>query len=1043
MNPFAFRPAQVTIWTTIVYLALLIPVIVLNESVPPAPSNPSPRTGINLTESWHDLATLTQGYHPYNSHKNDEVRNWLLLRIQQILDGNDADWVTEESIGKKPSNYSVRALKLSESRPEESSHNVTVFNDLMSNVTVRFGGLPGSHGSEEGQSGNAAYFEGTNVIVYIRGSLDEEGEWWKRKRNHVKLPIGKGGVMVNAHYDSVSTGFGATDDGIGVVTVLQLIKHFTTPGKQPKHGIVALLNNGEEDFLYGARAFGNSPLLPFVHTFLNLEGAGAGGRATLFRGTDKEVISAYAKSPDPFSTVISSDSFSLGAIKSQTDYVIFNGVYGQRGLDVAFYRPRARYHTKDDDARHASRASLWHMLSSSIATLQDLSDRTFSGEVSEDTSSVVPNGRGSKAVWFDLFGKGFVLFNLRAMFAWSLTLLIATPLILILLTYLLQKKGKYYFFSNRVTVYEQPNSDSEDSERVKIGGLRGIFRFPLAISVSGALLFGAAFLVRKFNPYIVHSSVYSVWAMFVSLGYFSFWCIMRGAHVARPSALHRGYVNIWLFTLAWAVLVAVTVFEDRFDIAAGYPFVFLQSALFLTTLTSILELFALPNMKTYGQQLREEHENHDHLDEVPTSDAMITPGPDEVSSLASNEGADDASGREPPDVTTPLIARTGRGEDSQRTFATRYRRSIAAITDSATKKGGPDNKKALGGEQAWSENLPSWTWFIQFLILGPFMIILAAQNGLFLVDAMRQTGIEGSAAVFPFLLVAAFTILLLLPLMPFIHRLTYHIPLFLLCIFIATLVYNLVAFPFSPDNKYKAFWQQTIDLDTGDSIVKFGGVEEYLRLIISDLPSAAGKTVTCQKSTTRADVSDCVYDGKDVAPNVANNLPEGVPPVLGYGKLLDLDVARTGPSEAKFTINAKNTKSCVIKFARPIKNFSVAGGTGWDNRFGPIPEGGIDQVLLWRRDWNKTWEVHVEWDPEAETHQAHDEDGNQEVYVSPVDELKRSTVGLDGNVTCIWSDINTPGTIPALDEAIQYAPSWAVITKFAPGLVEGSKVFKI
>lgn len=100
------------------------------------------------------------------------------------------------------SNYSIRSLKLSESRPEESSHNVTVFNDLMSNVTVRFGGLPGSHSPGEGESGNAAYFEGTNVIVYIRGSLDEEGEWWKRKRNHLKLPIGKGGVLVNAHYDS-------------------------------------------------------------------------------------------------------------------------------------------------------------------------------------------------------------------------------------------------------------------------------------------------------------------------------------------------------------------------------------------------------------------------------------------------------------------------------------------------------------------------------------------------------------------------------------------------------------------------------------------------------------------------------------------------------------------------------------------------------------------------------------------------------------------------------------------------------------------------
>jgi Zn-dependent M28 family amino/carboxypeptidase len=50
---------------------------------------------------------------------------------------------------------------------------------------------------------------------------------------------------------SVSTGFGATDDGMGVITVLQLIRFFTTPGNEPKKGIVAMLNNGEEDSLNG------------------------------------------------------------------------------------------------------------------------------------------------------------------------------------------------------------------------------------------------------------------------------------------------------------------------------------------------------------------------------------------------------------------------------------------------------------------------------------------------------------------------------------------------------------------------------------------------------------------------------------------------------------------------------------------------------------------------------------------------------------------------------------------------------------------------
>lgn len=296
---------------------------------------------------------------------------------------------------------------------------------------------------------------------------------------------------------------------MGVVTVLQLIKYFTTSGNQPKHGVVAMFNNGEEDFLYGARAFGKSPLLPFIHTFLNLEGAGAGGRAILFRGTDQQVISSYAKSPHPFSSVIASDAFGMGFIKSQTDFVVLHDVYGQRGLDLSFFQPRARYHTQDDNLKHTNRASLWHMLSSAVVTMKDLSDKRFVGNRPDGDTNKVPNGQGSNGVWFDLFGSSLVLFNLRGMFAWSLTLLIATPLILLLLTYVAQKKGKFYYFRNRVNIYEHTGPDS-GYERVKIGGVRGIIRFPFALVVSGALVFGGAFLLRKENPYIVHSSEYTV-----------------------------------------------------------------------------------------------------------------------------------------------------------------------------------------------------------------------------------------------------------------------------------------------------------------------------------------------------------------------------------------------------------------------------------------------------------------------------------------------------------------------------------------------------
>ena len=45
------------------------------------------------------------------------------------------------------------------------------------------------------------YFEGNNFYVYIHGSEDPEGEWWKTESDYKKAHS-KGGVLVNCHFDS-------------------------------------------------------------------------------------------------------------------------------------------------------------------------------------------------------------------------------------------------------------------------------------------------------------------------------------------------------------------------------------------------------------------------------------------------------------------------------------------------------------------------------------------------------------------------------------------------------------------------------------------------------------------------------------------------------------------------------------------------------------------------------------------------------------------------------------------------------------------------
>ncbi|KAL2175132.1 uncharacterized protein P884DRAFT_301830 [Thermothelomyces heterothallicus CBS 202.75] len=1031
INPFSFRPGPVTFWTTVTYLALLIPIIVINEETPPAPHGESPVKGTNLTQAWLDLATLTQAYHPYNSHYNDDLRRFLLERIRSILTENGAAWTID---GKGPEN------------PDAA---VTVFDDLTSNCTFAMasGVVPDPKTPQI-----AAYFEGTNILVYIRGRSDGPGKWWDAVEPHDSGQNEKGLTLVNAHYDSVSTGYGATDDGMGVVTCLQLIQYFTRPENQPDRGIVVMLNNGEEDYLYGARALGQHPLNPYIHTFLNLEGAGAGGRAMLFRTTDREVTAAYAGSPNPFGTVIGSDAFGLGFIRSATDYSVLYDVYGQRGLDLAFFKPRARYHTNQDDARHASRGSLWHMLSAAIHTTARLSGdtgNTFVGPRPDGARGKVSNGSPSDGVWFDLFGKGFVLFGLKGMFAWSLTLLIATPLILILVSYLLHRADKYYLFSSKVkTGYEA------DDEPVSVGGWKGFFRFPFALVVAGSLTLGAAFLMRKVNPFIIYSSRYSVLAMMVSLFYFTFWVIMRGASSVRPSALHRTYVQIWIFIIGWAALVAVTVAEDRLRIGAGYPSVFLESAVFLSLFIALCEHFALPKKSAWAQKLRDEEEEREYHrgrsrdgpspSQLPPPASTREPtsprtGPSNHSTSAprpTRDGDEDDADTEAPTERTPLVGGSAAGDQPARTtFATTYRRSISALVSSAARRYSHDglpHPSPFENEQAWSGRLPSSAWILQFLLLGPFIIILVAQTALMLVDAVHQTGADGSNLLLPYLISFLSAVLLLLPLAPFIHRVTHHVPVFLMVVFVATLVYNLIAFPFSAGARYKVYFSQTLDLDHGTNRVCYDGVEEYVRPIIASLPSASGKAVDCGGSR-RPGLASCCFDGSDSRPRLTDFPVDGrfakeqkEEGDEGYSGLVTVNASRTGPGAARLEVAANNTKACFLEFEAPVSRLSVHGSSGWDARFGQLSDAGITQFRMWHRKWNEKWVVDVEWKDPAE-------DG----------ELRKREKGLKGAVVCKWSDANVHGTIPALDEALQFVPAWVAVTKLSEGLVDGKKRFEV
>ena len=489
-NPTSFTSLPVILIICTVYIATLVPLLLVNLKIPPALVDKSLPPGLNLTEAWSDLQVLSNGFHPYNSRRNDEVRKWLLGRIRSILNKGHTTFDTYHNI--------TGQLKR-ELHGNSTLSPVVVFDDLKTNASFSWPASSSIH----------VYFEGTNIIIYIRGTQeDEQSDWWVSSRDgSVNDYRGIGGILVNAHYDSVSTGYGATDDGVGVVSILQLISYFTQKGQSPKRGIVALFNNGEEDYLNGAYAFAQHPVAKFPRIFLNLEGAGAGGRAALFRSTDTEVTRFYRNTEHPFGTVLSADGFKRGLVKSETDYAIFTKELGLRGLDVAFIGPRSRYHTTEDDVRNTSKRALWHMLSAAFYTVKSMSNDLSDNFEKGDDSKRSHSSSGTVPVWFDFYGRAFFLSRLHSLFAISVIALVVTPIVLIILMGLLKTFNRWYLF----TKYKYRRLLDGEGESVTVGGLRGFFRYPVAFTVATGAVIGEAFLLAKFNPQIAQSKPYLIW----------------------------------------------------------------------------------------------------------------------------------------------------------------------------------------------------------------------------------------------------------------------------------------------------------------------------------------------------------------------------------------------------------------------------------------------------------------------------------------------------------------------------------------------------
>lgn len=395
------------------------------------------------------------------------------------------------------------------------------------------------------------YYESNNLVARVNG-LDPA------------LPA----LLLSAHFDSVPSSYGVTDDGMGVASLLAVLQHYTAKHtKQPKRTIVFNFNNNEEFGLYGANAFLSHPWAANVGYFLNLEGTGAGGKAVLFRGTDYGIVKHFSSVRYPYATSVFQQGFNNHLIHSETDYAVYKDKGGLRGLDVAFYKPRDLYHTAGDNIKNVNINSLWHMLSVALDFTKELAYH----KIDLDSDNVQSN---TDFAAYASFLNYFVAFPTSKVAVANIVLLAVVPVVSLLLLIVIfrYRKGWNVNFVN-------------------------VIKFPLSFILSIFVLnvFTNVVIVSS-NKYLANNSVgtlvATLFATFVLLNY----AILNGLNFLFKSFKGHQHdekliVLIQVSFLTWVALLWSTVKLTHNKIGDDHTGEFVLAVLFL--LQSVGAMFGL------------------------------------------------------------------------------------------------------------------------------------------------------------------------------------------------------------------------------------------------------------------------------------------------------------------------------------------------------------------------------------------------------------------------------------------------------------------
>lgn len=173
-------------------------------------------------------------------------------------------------------------------------------------------------------------------------------------------------LLLLSHYDSAphSKSLGASDDGSGIVTILEGLRTYLHNNSKPKNDIIILFSDAEELGLNGAALFVTEHnWAKEVGLVINFEARGTSGPSYMLMEVNNgnaEVVEHFAKAKPQF-PVSNSLMYSIyKMLPNDTDLTVFREEGKIQGLNFAFIDSHYNYHTAQDNLANLSPKTLQH-----------------------------------------------------------------------------------------------------------------------------------------------------------------------------------------------------------------------------------------------------------------------------------------------------------------------------------------------------------------------------------------------------------------------------------------------------------------------------------------------------------------------------------------------------------------------------------------------------------------------------------------------------------------------------------------------------------